>query len=266
MEVGIFFALPLVMVLAQRLPWRSVFRVRPLSASGWGYAVLLGLLTFPLTQGINSVLSSVTLLLGAHLPDMYGPVLQLPFAVQLAFAALLPAICEEWAFRGFVLSGALRLPPARAALLTGILFAGMHLTLLRFLPLALLGTILSLAVLRTGSLLPGMIGHLLNNGIALVLLVSFSTQNAVPQTPGSLLISMAIWGTVAIMAGFGVRAVLRRMGPLPAGSIPGTPTPAAPWELPWRTGEQRFWLPLLLAGLIFLLASAQELASMWGAP
>jgi uncharacterized protein len=79
-------------------------------------------------------------------------------------------ICEEFLFRGYIFT-ALRnwrgtLP---AAVLSGILFGGVHATsapVADLLPLGLLGFGLCLLYRHTGSLYPGMLAHSLNNSIA----------------------------------------------------------------------------------------------------
>lgn len=250
LQVVGLFGLPLLMMRAQQRPLRTVFRLRPLHGPGWLKATLLGLLLFPLTQGLFLVFTTLLTLLGGHISDPNAGVHQLNLPLQFAIGALLPAVCEEWAYRGFVLSGALRFPPLVAALFTGVLFSAMHLSFLRFVPLAVLGFTLSLAALRTGSLLPGMIGHLLNNALALLL-----TGITLPTLPP--LLSLLLWAAIAAAAAFGVHRVLRSLGPLGAQE---TETPP-PWQRAWQSGERLFWVPLAIAALIFLAAGLGEVAT-----
>jgi sodium transport system permease protein len=80
--------------------------------------------------------------------------------------ALLPAVCEELAFRGFVLMGLLRrLGTGKAVLVSSLLFAIAHLTAFQFLPTFLIGLLLGYLALRSGSVYPGMILHALHNGL-----------------------------------------------------------------------------------------------------
>ena len=82
----------------------------------------------------------------------------------LALVALTPAICEEALFRGPILRGLrARTSPAAAVALTGLLFGVFHLDLSRILPTALLGVLLSLVALESGSILPAILAHFLNN-------------------------------------------------------------------------------------------------------
>jgi membrane protease YdiL (CAAX protease family) len=80
------------------------------------------------------------------------------------FLAVLPAVCEEIAFRGLLLSGLKRrLRPVALVLAVGLIFGLFHMTLFRLAPTAALGMVLSGIALMTGSIFPGMLLHMGNN-------------------------------------------------------------------------------------------------------
>jgi len=83
--------------------------------------------------------------------------------------AVVPALCEELFFRGFVLSG-LRSAFGRwgAVLLVAVAFGVYHQSVHRLLITAMLGTLFGLLVIRWGSLWPAVLAHLLHNGITLL--------------------------------------------------------------------------------------------------
>jgi membrane protease YdiL (CAAX protease family) len=90
----------------------------------------------------------------------------------LVALAVTPAICEEVVFRGVLLSASRTMPEWRAVLLNGVVFGAFHLsfeTPVRFLPTAWLGIVIAWVVLRSGSLWSGVLMHLFNNGIIVVL-------------------------------------------------------------------------------------------------
>lgn len=93
-----------------------------------------------------------------------------PYWVLLLVVALTPAICEESLFRGFLLSGLLRAGPVIALVASSLLFGLAHGSIYRLVPTATLGLIIGIARYRTGSLIPGVIVHFLNNALALTLL------------------------------------------------------------------------------------------------
>jgi sodium transport system permease protein len=84
-----------------------------------------------------------------------GPVW--PYVLVLA---LLPAVCKEIAFRGFLLTGLRRrFRPWTAILLSSFLFAVLHMNVFMLAPAFLLGVALGVLAVRSGSVLPGMVLH-----------------------------------------------------------------------------------------------------------
>jgi sodium transport system permease protein len=80
--------------------------------------------------------------------------------------ALVPAICEEIAFRGLILSGLVRrLGAGKGILVSALLFAFGHLNALQFVPTFILGLALGYITVRSGSLFPAILFHLVHNGL-----------------------------------------------------------------------------------------------------
>lgn len=105
---------------------------------------------------------------------------QVPLLITLVLVAVLPGVCEELLFRGFLLHGLRKkLSPVSAIVIVGILFGAFHLDPYRFLPVTLLGILFGYLVLRTGSIITGMVAHSTNNGIAM--LISYSVFTAKNQ-------------------------------------------------------------------------------------
>jgi sodium transport system permease protein len=92
-------------------------------------------------------------------PDM-------PTWLVLLAAAVTPAVCEEIAFRGFILSGFLSSRRVwLAVVLSSVTFGLVHLIPQQVLNASLLGLVLGLLAVRSGSLLPSFVFHLLHNGL-----------------------------------------------------------------------------------------------------
>lgn len=88
----------------------------------------------------------------------------------LAFA-LVPALCEELAFRGFVLRGLHHgFRPRNAVLLSSFFFAVFHLNVFLFIPTFLLGVVAGLLTVRSKSLLPAILFHFLYNAVLVALI------------------------------------------------------------------------------------------------
>ena len=98
-----------------------------------------------------------------------------PLLILVAFA-LVPAACEEFFFRGYLLGGLRGRWPAWAAILaTAVLFGVFHLSVggvaavERVITSTFLGLVLGWLCIRTGSIWPGVATHCLHNGILLSL-------------------------------------------------------------------------------------------------
>ncbi len=126
------------------------------------------------------VLHPLTVELSQFLGQHFFP--QLPESAQKAIAPMLdanqpwwlvllafsiaPGICEELAFRGFILSGFSRSGRMGLAIvMSSVLFGVMHMFPQQVFNAALLGLVLGLLAVRSNSLLPGILFHIMYNGI-----------------------------------------------------------------------------------------------------
>ncbi len=88
--------------------------------------------------------------------------------VLMAFA-LAPAVCEELAFRGFILSGFGRRGRVwLAIILSSVTFGAMHMIPQQVFNATLLGLVLGLMAVHSRSLLPGVVFHFMYNGLSVV--------------------------------------------------------------------------------------------------
>jgi sodium transport system permease protein len=86
----------------------------------------------------------------------------------ILFMALLPAICEELAFRGFILSGFRQAGHRwRAIVTSAIVFGLVHPVVQQSILACLLGILLGYLAVQSGSILPGMLFHCLYNTLIL---------------------------------------------------------------------------------------------------
>ncbi len=202
----VFLVGPAVLLLYLQ-PWefRKVFRLAPPRLLPLGVAVLAVISV----QFVGSVYLDVQqhILRRYLLPDMLLPLLDsFEKMVSEMYETLLimrspgealfvllvvgvtPAVCEEVLFRGSVLYSLERGLRVRWALLiTGSMFALFHLNPVTFVPLALLGTWLGFIVWRGGSIWYAVIGHAVNNSLAVFSLYVLETDSLTPKVvPGAM--------------------------------------------------------------------------------
>ncbi len=125
-----------------------------------------------------------------------------PFWLLLIAFAAAPAICEELAFRGFVLTGFCRNGRTRLAIaLSALTFGVMHMIPQQVFNATLLGIVLGLIALRSNSLLPGVLFHFLFNSLA-ILRERASVQLANGHAEE---FQHSIWSSFAILEAGGLR-------------------------------------------------------------
>ncbi|MGL5346312.1 MAG: ABC transporter permease subunit/CPBP intramembrane protease [Peptostreptococcaceae bacterium] len=98
--------------------------------------------------------------------------------LNLLIVAVMPAICEEMLFRGFILTSFNKSKkyPQRAIFFSALLFGFMHIDFIRIVPTTILGIILAYSVYKSGSIFVAMIMHFLNNGVSVI--VNYYSQQA----------------------------------------------------------------------------------------
>ena len=167
-------ALPAVlMTLLLAVDWRATLLLR---RPGWAAipaAALLAVLLHPLVRLLGAAVQRVYPLDDAtqqKLAGLEGLLEGAPglWAIVLLLA-LTPAICEEVAFRGFLLSGLRRLRSQWTAVLLSALFFGVaHGLLQQSIMATLTGVVLGWIAVKTGSLWPCIVYHFTHNAVAVL--------------------------------------------------------------------------------------------------
>jgi membrane protease YdiL (CAAX protease family) len=167
--------------------------------------ILTVILTFcimPLVMVINTVSS----LIGGNEVDsvMNELVLENPLWMNLIIIALLPAVVEEFIFRGLLFNGYKKRNPLMAILLSAFLFGLMHMNLNQFSYAFVIGIIFGFLAYATGSLLPSILGHFIINGTSVVI-THFSS--GATQEPVATDITMQVAQFISAIMILGVVAV-----------------------------------------------------------
>ncbi|MBC8116067.1 MAG: CPBP family intramembrane metalloprotease, partial [Candidatus Saccharimonas sp.] len=174
----LFAGLPLALTAATRVSWTTGLSLRRASFGAFAACAILGLSLWPFAYELQVLLLSPERL--AALEELFAPFKAqldaIPLWLKLLALAAIPAVCEELFFRGFLLS-AFRTSMSNplAVAFSGVLFGLFHVIVQqslfseRFVPTCFLGVVLAAICVRTGSVLPGMLLHVMHNGFLLSL-------------------------------------------------------------------------------------------------
>ena len=174
----LFVILPVAMAAAMRLDFGKTFQLFRPRAITVVLAVLFGLSVWTLVYEIEVVLLSNERIdaLKAVFEKIDRSLTDAPLALKLVCLAVAPAVCEEVFFRGFLLSSLRKSTRVVYAVLgSAVLFGIFHVIVPgavmyeRMVPSTLLGILLAIICIRTGSLFPGMLMHVIHNGLLLTI-------------------------------------------------------------------------------------------------
>jgi sodium transport system permease protein len=212
---GGLFGLGLLYAAVKRRPFPAVVGLHPAPLPAWLGAVLMGSAGWVVANLVaqwvlpppKEYLEQFRKLLFPELPRGLG--------ASLFLFALTPAVCEEVLFRGLILRGLLtRLPPATAIALCGAMFGLFHIDVYRLLPTALLGVMLSFITWRSGSLLPSIAAHFLNNAV-LVLLGHLGLDRRVDSVGTAAKLGLLAGALVLVLAGVSLLLRAEKRPPVP---------------------------------------------------
>ncbi len=156
----------------------------------------------------------------------------MPLWVVWLVLGVTPGICEELFFRGLVFSGLRRLGVWPAVLGSALLFALAHASIYRLMPTFILGMVLGVLRWRSGSIVPGMVMHAINNGVIGTLAQRpelaawFGMQGAGATMPWGPVLA----GTAVMVAALGVlRLITPAAGDVaPVGALDPSAAPSRP--------------------------------------
>jgi sodium transport system permease protein len=196
-------ALPAVLMamMLTGKPWKTLLLNRAPRLSMCAVAILLAVCLHPIgmaLMGWIQILYPVQESVKSEMVSFESLLRTAPYPwVPYLLLAALPAICEELAFRGFILSGLRRLGSKRWAIGLAAIFFGMaHGIIQQSISATALGLVIGYIAVQTGSLIPGMLFHMMYNSLMFAA-PSLIDRFAPQQTPGATPYS---WPILAIGA------------------------------------------------------------------
>lgn len=158
-------------LLINRLPWRQAFPKGMIRFGAWLSLPIIGVGAAILLSEADNFFRYV-----CPPPEFIAKFMEELFLAKGRFLSMffllviVAPLSEELLFRGIILRGLLRrYRPVVAILLSSLLFALMHLNPWQTISAFTLGLIFGWFFLRTGSVWPGVVGHAINNFIALIM-------------------------------------------------------------------------------------------------
>jgi len=231
-QFGILFVLlPLALAVYLKADVVNTFQLRLPPVRAWMAAVLIGLSTWVTSAEFadwqTRVLPPSQSL--EELDRILRPqIVQTPLLIVVFLMAVIPALSEEFLFRGFLLSGFRRsVGKWTAILVAGLIFGVFHFVADRIPVAALMGVLLGYVCWQSRSLLPGILIHIMHNASPMVLL-HFETVSrwlglsaAEAATESHLPLRVVLPATCLLIGGLAVLATLRQRSPVADSGSPG---------------------------------------------
>lgn len=172
-QVGLILAPAVLMAIVLTTSLRETFRVRVPALPSLPVAVLLGISLHPLYLSLGQWITRLYPI-GEQTKAALMPFTTMleaaPLTHLIVLLALVPAICEELVFRGFIFSGLVRGGnQLRAIIVTAVFFGVSHGMLQQSISATVMGLLLGWIALRTGSVLPCFLVHCTNNALSVSL-------------------------------------------------------------------------------------------------
>lgn len=147
--------------------------IKPLQLAG---SVMIGIAAFVGALILGALLMPIFPESAKGLTQLDDMLVNQPVYLLVLVVALMPAIGEELLFRGFVM-GTLkkRCRPVVAIVVTTLIFAAYHMSLIKMFTIGIVGLGLTLVTYKTGSIAASMCVHFMNNLLS-VLITKYPTQ------------------------------------------------------------------------------------------
>ena len=208
-QQAIVLIMPLLFAWYIKSDFRQLFRFNKAGMPQFTGGVLMGAGAYMFATLISAVLSPVFAKSVENTQGLDELVNSSPLPLLILIASLMPAIGEELMFRGFTMGtlGA-RYRAVHSIIITAVLFAAYHLSVIRFFALLPLSLALTYAAYKTDSIYVSMLMHLVNNSFSII-------QAKFPEQIGRILpvlaeeelnttaeVSLTAAGTVLLLAGW----------------------------------------------------------------
>ncbi len=173
MQVGVILAPAMILAFSITTSPAQTFLLRLPRLTTIPAAVMLALLLHPAVHALQTIVTKLYPIsegMQRGLEGITSIITGAPLWPALAVMAFAPAVCEELVFRGFILSGFRHLGRKwRAILFSAIFFGLAHAVFQQWIITCVVGVVIGYIAVQTGSILPGLIFHLIHNSLVVLL-------------------------------------------------------------------------------------------------
>lgn len=211
-EFVTIFLPPLIYMLYQKIDIKKATRLNKISVPEILLSIGMSVFGYGVIIAVNLVwvwlLSKFGTPQAATLPPIETGQ---QFIMAIVVIAVVPALFEEFLFRGVIQRGYEKIGRNVSIIFTGLLFAFLHLSIVSLPSIILMGMLLCYVNYRSNSLWSGAIYHFVNNSVAVTLtfIAGFITklfpmegaaQSLADLPPETLLAGMLAWGFIGTFA------------------------------------------------------------------
>ena len=199
----------------------SKIRIRPIKVKDGFLVVLITIFFYPIVLFMNvSFLFFLRIFIDFDFNSMPVPNNFNQYLVYIPVMALSAGICEEFLFRGLIMSQFRMFGRKNAIVISAVLFGIFHFNYQNFIGPVVLGVIFGYLVYKTGSLLAAVIGHITNNMVSLTLayisvMMASDTNIETTINATDLIGSVIFIGIIALLCIYLVKFLINNIGENP---------------------------------------------------
>ena len=198
----IILSIPLVMAIYTKKDLKKTYSIRkPKAVPALGACIfILGIISVGIV--ITSIVSSVFKESSEASYESLKDIMDNGFVITLLIVALLPAICEEMMFRGYIFAAVReKYRPVVAMIFVAVCFGLYHMSISRLFVTGLLGFGLCMSTYYTKSIFPGMLMHFINNSYSVI---AYYYPKAIEKVLPILAVEKLSVKSAVIIAVFGI--------------------------------------------------------------
>ena len=149
---------------------KDVLRLNKITTKQIVYTVLIMISAYPIAVFLNMIVMVILNTFSSAVPTTVPlPTNLKEYLFSIFVIALAPGICEEVMFRGTIMIAYDSLGVKKSIIISSILFGIFHFNIMNLIGPIFLGMILGILVHKSNSLFSSIIGHTINNGMAVTL-------------------------------------------------------------------------------------------------